>query len=623
MKKVIQKIIQRIRKSSTLQLSLIIVLILTVMVFRMSQIFSFFQRIEVDNANVLANTILTQTESSLSSYYESLEGTAESFGYSSEVSRFFKDTPLERVKNIDDLKTVFSNTILLEDHIRAIKLYDDDMNLIASFGQNYQLTKGEKRLRNVVEFNMDDYQGKNEDKAYAFYLPEYNVKSGRYRELVGMCVFFLDKKALDDTILNSLSALSSAVEVDDQNGNLIAFQQTDELNQKSIDKFLKNGQYNYTSGYFRKNGWKIITAVSVEANAGKEQTYSNLIILTLVIMAAAFAILIVFSYLRLALPIHNLQSFIEKATGNQSLRIRSKRIDEIGMVSNSLDNLLDENKKAIHEIRESKILLYEVELSRQKMKILAYRNQINPHFLYNTFSCISGMALMHDEEEIADITMALSDIFRYAVKGDNIVTVSDEIENLKKYRKIIEARFMEDIETHKSKIHILMQVDPDAEGLPIPKLLFQPLVENSVFHGLEQKMGEGVVTVRIYYYDGRIRILVSDNGVGMPRERLLEIRKSYEKLNYTSQENEDTEQVPEFMRPVDEVEGSGTDIKNVVKTNKKGSRNAIGLGNIIQRLRLFYGASYTFMIDSTEESGTTVKISISDHISRKVMDTID
>lgn len=618
-----KKLFRKIGKSITAQIVIITISILLIMIVMLMQIFIYFKRVEENNAAVLSNTVLTQTESSLGAYYDSLEGTAESFGYSSAALRFFQEEPLERIRDIKDLKNVFSNTILLEKHIRGIKLYDTQMNLIASFGRSYDLPAGEKRLRNVIEMNMDNYIKDSDEKAYAFYLPEYNVHSGDYSELLGMCVFFLDRDALNETILNSLSALSCAVEIDDQNGEIIAFQQTSDLNQTSIANLTRDGRYNSTNGIFRKNGWKIYTAVSIEANAGNEQTYLSLIILTVVIMAAALTLLILFNYLRLAMPVQRITRFIEKATGNPSLRLNSKRLDEIGKVSRRLDKLLDENQRSMHEIRENKIMLYELELSQQKMELLAYRNQINPHFLYNTFACISGMALMNDEEEIAEITMALSDIFRYAVKGGNIVTVSDEVENLKKYRKIIEARFMEDIETHTSKINISIDVEDDTLDMPVPKLLIQPLVENSVFHGLEQKMGHGNVNIRIYHDLDRVRIMVSDDGEGVGPDRLRELKASYEKKVYV-QPDEAEGRVPEFMRPVNEVD-STTDIsvtgdKDV--QHKSSVRDAIGLGNIIQRLRLFYGASYTFTIDSAVNRGTEVRISISDRMSSRVMENM-
>ena len=73
--------------------------------------------------------------------------------------------------------------------------------------------------------------------------------------------------------------------------------------------------------------------------------------------------------------------------------------------------------------------------------MIAYRSQINPHFLYNTFNCIRGMALYHGEKEIADLTMALSSFFRYSVQGEETVTVREALENLQRYAQIIQYRF--------------------------------------------------------------------------------------------------------------------------------------------------------------------------------------
>jgi two-component system sensor histidine kinase YesM len=114
------------------------------------------------------------------------------------------------------------------------------------------------------------------------------------------------------------------------------------------------------------------------------------------------------------------------------------------------------------------------------------------------------MALMNDQEEISELTMALSDIFRYAVKGGNIATVRNEVENLEKYAKIIEYRFM-------GKIKMLIEADEDVMDCPIIKLILQPIVENAVFHGLEPKMGDGLVQTTITRVNDRIRIVVEDD----------------------------------------------------------------------------------------------------------------
>ena len=117
------------------------------------------------------------------------------------------------------------------------------------------------------------------------------------------------------------------------------------------------------------------------------------------------------------------------------------------------------------------------------------------------------MALYYDVEEIAEITMALSKVFRFAIKAENIVTIQQEVEYIKEYATIIEYRFMD---------HISVEIDVDEDVLQntIIKLILQPIVENAVFHGLEQKMGDGEVTVIIRRkLENYIMLLVKDKWV--------------------------------------------------------------------------------------------------------------
>lgn len=322
-----------------------------------------------------------------------------------------------------------------------------------------------------------------------------------------------------------------------------------------------------------------------------------------------FLLLILFTYLRLAKPIHKIQDFIEHVMVQPSSRLTMHRSDDIGTVAKSLNRLLDDNQRHIHEIRENKILLYEVELSRQKMKVLAYRNQINPHFLYNTFACISGMALMNDQEEISELAMALSDIFRYAVKGGNIATVQKEVENIEKYAKIMEYRFM-------GKIKVQIKADKEVLDTPIIKLILQPIVENAVFHGLEPKMGEGHVETTVSRVNNRIRIVVSDDGLGIAPDQLVEMKRNYESIAYTVPESM---RVPEYMKPTQMVEGTGRGIR-LEQPDETNKSRGIGLGNIVQRLKLFYETDYSFQIESQEQKGTTIIITVPDQIRQEILD---
>lgn len=600
------KLIYYIRRSIIAQMTVLVFAIFGVLSFLIYQSLRSFNQIEKSNAQVLTNTILTQTENSLNSYYDSLERTAQSFGYSPTVLKYFREDAMEKVEDISGLKAVFANTLLLDDHIKSIQLYKNDMQQISALGTDYVLPKRQKRLRVVGELNVDNYQPASKDElSFAFYLPIFDLSSGTYMDQLGMCVFLLDSEALDDTLKNSLSAMSSAVELKDTSGRVLSLQTTDDMKGlERIEDIEGMKGFGSTHGTWMKNGWKITTVVSIGANAGNIMKYRNILNLALWLAILLMVALISFSYLRLARPIRKIHEFIETVIFSPSKRLRLSRLDDIGIVANSLDHLLDENQKSIHEIRENKIMLYEMEISRQKMSLLAYRNQINPHFLYNTFACISGMALMHDEDDIAELTMCLSDIFRYAVKGGDVVSVSDELSNLEKYGKIISYRFM-------GKIKIEQESDEDVKELPMLKMLLQPIVENAVFHGLEQKLGDGKVKVRLWKSQGRIRIMVQDDGSGISAEKLKELKKSYDKPDYLPEYNES--RVPDFMKPLNEVAGTGRDLHRPDDEGVKKS-SGIGIGNILERLRLFYGKTYTFIINSTEGEGTTVSITVPDHI---------
>lgn len=604
------RFIRAVRQSIIVQMALLILLIMCVLAGMIVQSFRAFQKLERDNANVLANTILTQSENSLNSYYKSLENTAKSFSYSPTVLQYYEDDSMAKVSDISELRTVFSNMLLLNHHIQTVFLYNNRMELLAGLGGDYSLPERQQRLRTVGELSVDYYAGEDQKPCFAYYLPVYDLSSDEYMDQLGMCVFVMDSSALDDSLSNALSALSCAVQLQDRAGNLLSIQTTEDLsNVNKISYLTEDSRFGSTHGSWGQNGWRITTAVSIEANAENESGYRNLVIIGIIMVIWMFLLLILFTYLRLAKPIHKIQDFIEHVMVQPSSRLTMHRSDDIGTVAESLNRLLDDNQRHIHEIRENKILLYEVELSRQKMKVLAYRNQINPHFLYNTFACISGMALMNDQEEISELAMALSDIFRYAVKGGNIATVQKEVENIEKYAKIMEYRFM-------GKIKVQIKADKEVLDTPIIKLILQPIVENAVFHGLEPKMGEGHVETTVSRVNNRIRIVVSDDGLGIAPDQLVEMKRNYESIAYTVPESM---RVPEYMKPTQMVEGTGRGIR-LEQPDETNKSRGIGLGNIVQRLKLFYETDYSFQIESQEQKGTTIIITVPDQIRQEILD---
>ena len=260
-----------------------------------------------------------------------------------------------------------------------------------------------------------------------------------------------------------------------------------------------------------------------------------------------------------------ISAFIRKINQNPDSRLSLDRPDEIGTVAKSLNQMLDEKQKMQLEIEQVKYLAYETELSKKQAEILAYRSQINPHFLYNTFECIRDMALFYDVDDIAELTMALSNVFRFAVKGTDMVTVENELDHIREYAKIVNYRFM-------GKICIEIEAENSILNCSVLKLLLQPLVENAVFHGLEQKIENGTVWVRVFSSDDqKLCFVVEDDGCGIEPEHLKQITASLE-----------TE-------------------KNTTK---------IGVFNIYQRLKLHYDKQFSFDIKSISGKGTCITIMI-------------
>ena len=235
-----------------------------------------------------------------------------------------------------------------------------------------------------------------------------------------------------------------------------------------------------------------------------------------------------------------------------------------------MNHMLDEKDEMSEKLRHAQRDLYETELSKQQMQVLAYRNQINPHFLYNTFECIRAMALYYDADEIAEITMALSRIFRYAIKGHNIVTVEEEIANIREYAKIIFYRFG-------GRIQVGIEVEEEAKKRNMLKLIIQPVVENSIFHGLEQKLDNGLVTVHARVDENdMLEVEVKDDGCGMEQEQVDQLLYQIKRQSL----------------------------------HRSSQKDSIGLANICHRLGLFYGDKAGFTIESSPGKGTRVIIKI-------------
>lgn len=251
--------------------------------------------------------------------------------------------------------------------------------------------------------------------------------------------------------------------------------------------------------------------------------------------------------------------------------------DEIGIVTAAFNQMVDSIRAYIEQVKNSmeaekkaqeRELLMKTHLKDAQLKY--YQAQINPHFLFNSLNAGAQMAMMEDAEHTCTFIQNMASFFRYSMKSlQTDVYLPEEIELVENYLSIMNVRFS-------GEIHFEKEILCDVSGVRVPCMIIQPAVENAVQYGIRDIAWEGRIRLIIDQSGDDIRIRVLDNGCGISRKRLEEIRRGHTTRN----------------------------------PSEKNS-NGIGLGNVQERLKLYYNREQLFSIDSPGEGlGTTVTILI-------------
>lgn len=240
--------------------------------------------------------------------------------------------------------------------------------------------------------------------------------------------------------------------------------------------------------------------------------------------------------------------------------------DEISELYDYLGTMIWQIQKLLAEIYQEKINAEQLKRAQKEAEFQMLASQINPHFLYNTLETIRMKARKNQQYEIEDIVKMLAKLLRKNIQaGSQDVTIKTEIELVEYYLKIQQYRFSD-------RISYQIYVEPELRECRILPLILQPIVENSIIHGLEVKEGTGHIYVSVERTEDMIKIVIADDGMGIPKEQLLQLQN---KLN---------------------------------RKNRTGKH--VGINNVHQRIRLRYGEPYGVQIQSVSGWGTKVEISL-------------
>jgi len=282
----------------------------------------------------------------------------------------------------------------------------------------------------------------------------------------------------------------------------------------------------------------------------------------IIVLCMLFCILfgILFSFIQdrsVIRPIKLISVEMEKIkTGNFDISLPVRNRDEIGDLSRDFVDMAQEIKELIDTV-------YKGKLREKEAELMTMEAQINPHFLYNTLDSIRWMAVKKGDFETGEQIEALSGLFRHVLnKGKEMTTLGEELEHLSNYIMIQKNRFGE-------RIRFDVRADPGLTGFHTLKLVLQPLVENAILHGLENKVSPGTVSVSVGRSGDDILLRVSDDGAGTDEERIRGMLESADE-----------------------------------------SHNVFALKNINDRIRLKFGRDYGLGFSSREGEGTTVEVLI-------------
>ena len=311
-----------------------------------------------------------------------------------------------------------------------------------------------------------------------------------------------------------------------------------------------------TVGY---TGWKLVGVIKgtgISLNMLKTRLFIVFVILLII-----FIVILINSYIsfRVTNPIRELEKSVKALEeGNLDADIYMGGSYEVQHLGKSVQDMKFRIKGLMQDI------VNEHE-EKRKSEFDSLQAQINPHFLYNTLDIIVWQIENEKQSEAVHTVTALARFFRLSLgKGKNIVTVKDEIDHVKNYLMIQHMRF-------KNKFDYEFDIAEDVLELPSLKLMLQPLVENAIYHGMEFMDGDGMITVKAWREEDELYLSVADNGLGMTEDKV------------------------EMILTGKSTSGNG-----------RGS--GIGVKNVNERIKLYFGEAYGLTIDSEPDEGTTVII---------------
>ena len=546
--------------------------------FRMSERF-FIDRFSFNNSKVME-----QIKESLGTFHYSIVIASNNLMNNGTIKSFLSDTHSNRM-----LGTYYYNVKKQMDNIKtSVEAYDVEILVYGRNGisfaaperpswaksdkvlQNHFITtntlKHPKKLLFHLEQPRDQTQGGMIVASKAFMEPTSKYIYGT--------MYFTIQETDFRKFYNSYTSLGNDVLVMDQSGMILSSNRTDLIGNKEVELLdygvqLEKQEKKYMNADFKGTDHLIMIEYLpafdlylvnlIDKKAAFENIIDKKSIVLICILFIFLAIIIVFFASRkVTNSLSTLVKQIENTPKNEfDHYIPVTGTYETRQIGQAFNSMLDE----LHEYVNKLVL---TQKQKRNAELAVLQQQINPHFLYNTLTSIKFMVQQGGKEQAGEMVNALISLLQNTIGTiSETITVKQEIDNLKSYALINQKRYGE-------RIRVNYFIEPECNSIHIPKLILQPFIENSFFHGFNKKSG-GTINVLIWKEGENLICEVLDNGDGMELS-----------------------------------EGN-----NLPVTKRKSERfSGIGVRNVDERIRLIYGEAYGVSISSKIGEGTKVRISL-------------
>ena len=532
--------------------------------------------------------IVDQIDLNLNSYLRSMMRISDSMYY-----RVIKNSDIKSDNIINQMDFLYETN---RDQLVSIAVFSDNGELIAAeplsklkpsvnVKQQEWYKSAKKRIENL-HFSTPHVEDLfiTSDDSY-----QWAVSLSRYVELTsagsithGVLLVDMNFSGIEQICKNNSFGTTGFVYITDENGEIIyhpkqrliysnLYQENNLVDAKHEDGTYTENFENQrrlvtikTVGY---TGWKIIAVdpfQDIDFMYSRFKTYTVLIAIFIILILIFINILL---SSRIANPIENLEHYVKKIEeGDFEQQIEVSGSYEIEHLGKAINSMVRQTRKLMGDI------IAEQEAKRRS-ELDALQAQINPHFLYNTLDSIVWMTENEHYKDAVCMVTSLARLFRISLsKGRNIISVGEELEHVRNYLIIQNFRYAD-------KFRYSIDADPKVLNYATIKLIVQPLVENSIYHGMEY-MDNGEITIKAYQEGKDLYIDVIDNGPGMPQEQVDALLAGKE------------------------------------GTSNRESGSGIGIQNIQERIKLYFGEQYGLILYSEPDVGTTARI----HLPAKNLD---